>query len=355
MPNDDGSMTSYAYWVDIRDGFAFRQLDGFPPVGPNGLPTPPDSTGNEIVVPASHMMALAEVILERGVYDQAIDDPSLGSGVSIRNDRVRIFAERTFSTQGFTELLLVLGFLMTSGTLLILVVRRLWREQAARRRESEARSRMIRVREAERALLAREIHDGPIQNLYALRLQAHAALLTEEAAQDYALEAGLQKVSQELRFIMEGLRPPALDRFGFTAAVESHAARISQGDDSVDIRVSMEAETLLSGDNEDLQLGVFRVVQEALSNAVQHGEGHVQVLVALDSSTLVAEISDAGNGFPHNAIPLPDELVESGHYGLVGMRERAEVLGGELSFRPNASGGTSVTLQVPAPALVLAS
>lgn len=354
MPSDDGGQVFYAYWMDIHDGFAFRRMDGPPSVSRIGLPVSPDSTGEEIVVPASHMLALARSIRDRGAYDRAFDDPSLGSGISILDDRVRVFADRTFSLRGLTELLVVLGFLATSVTVLLIVVRRLRREQAARREASEARSRMIRVREAERAILAREIHDGPIQNLHALRLQAHAARLTQEAALDYALEGGLQQVSQELRLIMEGLRPPALDRFGFTAALESHAARINTGSESIGITVSPAAERLLSGDDEDLQLGVFRVVQEALSNAVQHGGGRVEVVVTVDGSTLVARTSDGGRGFSQDSIPSLDALMDAGHYGMVGMQERAEVLGGELTFGPSSLGGLAVTLQVPVPATALA-
>lgn len=207
---------------------------------------------------------------------------------------------------------------------------------------------MIRVREAERTVLAREIHDGPIQNLHALRLQAHAALLSEGIApDDNALEEGLRRVSQELRSIMEGLRPPALDRFGFTAALESHAERVGTENESVSIDISPEAERFLSVSDGDLQLGVFRVVQEAVSNAIQHGSRGVHVQVILDGSDLVTLISDDGSGFPDGSVPSSDNLIDAGHYGLVGMRERAEVLGGQLSFGASELGGAEVRLRIP--------
>ena len=152
---------------------------------------------------------------------------------------------------------------------------------------------------------------------------------------------------------MEGLRPPALDRFGFTAALESHAERVGTGKESVAIEVSSNAEGLLSASSDDLQLGIFRVVQEAVSNAIQHGSQSVQVKVLIEGSDLITRISDDGSGFPQGSVPSSDALIASGHYGLVGMRERAEVLDGEISFGTSPLGGAEVRLHIPLPATVL--
>ena len=344
----EGPPRFYAYWLDSRGAFAFRPHEGLP------IPGPPERTGEETEVPALVILELARTIRTRGIYDIALEDDIETSGYSLQNDRIRLFASRSFSVRSVVEILFLAGFIVLGGILFLTIQRRLRREQAARQEAIEARGRMIRVREAERTVLAREIHDGPIQNLHALRLQAHAALLAEGIPPDNDLEDGLQRVSQELRSIMEGLRPPALDRFGFTAALESHAARVGLESESVEIDVSAEAERCLSDAEEDFQLGVFRVVQEAVSNAIQHGSQHAKVTVTLKDGQIEACISDDGSGFGHHPVLSSDALIDSGHYGLVGMRERAEVLDGDLTFGNSALGGAEVRLRVPVPTATLA-
>lgn len=344
-----GAPQIYAYWLDSDGGFAFRTHNGLPSPG-----IPPDSTGDIVAVPASAIMAFSRSIQNRGILDQDFERDSTGTGFTLQDGRIRLFASRSFPVRSTVEILLATVFLFTGGSLLFIILRRLRSEQAARREAIEARSRMIRVREAERTGLAREIHDGPIQNLHALRLQAHTALLTGGETQNQALEDGLRRVSQELRSIMEGLRPPALDRFGFTAALESHAARVGIGRESIDLVVSAEAESALSTSHKDFQLGIFRVVQEAISNAFQHGSHRVHVSVDLRGSAIETRISDDGDGFGRHPVPSSNALIDAGHYGLVGMRERAEVLGGELTFGESRLGGAEVKLRVPVPTAVAA-
>ncbi|GAB5536298.1 MAG: hypothetical protein Rubg2KO_25470 [Rubricoccaceae bacterium] len=337
---EGGPPVWYAFWVDPEGNFAYRTLDGLPEPGP------PERTGDEIEVPALAILMFGEEIQNRRLYDRLSQEDATGLGYAVQDGQLRLFS--AFSLRSTVELLFVAGFLIVSGILLFVILRRLRREQAARREALEARGRMIRVREAERTVLAREIHDGPIQNLHALRLQAHAALLSEGITpNDTALEEGLRRISQELRSIMEGLRPPALDRFGFTAALESHAERVGTGEESVSIKVSSEAEQHLSSRDDDLQLGVFRVIQEAVSNAIQHGSQNVRVSVTIEGLNLVTRVSDNGQGFPQDHVPSSDTLIDAGHYGLVGMRERAEVLDGAITFGRSLLGGAEVLLEIP--------
>ena len=354
VPSDSGPPTFYAYWLGTDGAFAFREVEGLPPPGPLNLPSAPESTGTETTVPAATIVAFASSIERRGAFDRAVEEDTAGSGYSIRDGRVRLFASRSFSVRSVAALLLVVGAVAGVGVALSVSTRRLRRERDARQEAVEARGRMAEVREAERARLAREIHDGPIQNLHALRVAAHAAALHAGSTHDAgdALEGGLQGVSQELRAIMEGLHPPALDRFGFAAAVESHAARVSGDGAEVEVSIDPDAERALGAGRGGARLGVFRIVQEAISNAVQHGARSVDVRVSLDGARVVASVSDDGPGFDAGmlqagALGAPDALVARGHYGLVGMAERAEVLGGTLTFGAGEQGGVEVRLDIP--------
>jgi len=209
---------------------------------------------------------------------------------------------------------------------------------------------VTRGQEAERARLARELHDGPVQELIALGQRAEMAQrLVErdetERAQDLLGElrhAELDTVV-ELRRLISDLRPIYLEDLGFLPALEmlvQQAAAQSGG------RVRLEQECVVHRLAPELELAAYRIVQEALSNALQHAQAQsIVVQVRCDLEALTVSVTDDGVGF---TLPQrPDLLTQAGHFGLVGMRERATLLGGTLQIHSAPAEGTRVTVRLP--------
>jgi two-component system sensor histidine kinase DegS len=98
----------------------------------------------------------------------------------------------------------------------------------------------------------------------------------------------------------------------------------------------------------DLELACYRIVQEALNNVVQHAKAaHAWLQVHFGAQYLILSIRDDGEGF--ETPDLPDALAEQGHFGLVGVRERASLFSGQLGIRSAPGQGTVVTVQLPYP------
>ncbi len=202
--------------------------------------------------------------------------------------------------------------------------------------------------EAERARLSRDLHDQTVQDLIAMtqRLQlaqralergdTSAALVALRAARSLAQDA-----LDELRRLIRALRPIYLEDLGFLPALEMLVREIPSP--PAEFRVSGEARRL----RPDVELAAFRIAQEALANAVQHaGASKITVTVSFGERGLTLSVEDNGIGF----IPpdIPDTLTHQGHFGLVGMRERATLLGGRLEIRSEPGRGTRVTAWFPA-------
>lgn len=217
----------------------------------------------------------------------------------------------------------------------------------ARSAADERRRQRLAAAEAERAKWARELHDETLQALGNLRLMLSSARRTGEpeklaAAVDLALEQ-LETDTTTLRALITELRPAALDQLGLAPALmallDRNRARglevkatvqLAQEEDRASTRLVAELET-----------GVYRIVQEALTNAVKHGsatEACVEVLE--DDTTVTVTVEDDGSGFDTDAV--------TGGLGLVGMRERVGLLQGELSIESAPGEGATIRVRVPA-------
>jgi two-component system sensor histidine kinase UhpB len=194
---------------------------------------------------------------------------------------------------------------------------------------TEAADAVLRAQEDERARLARDLHDEVNQALTAvlLRLQATTAIAPPElAAELRETQAVATQAMGELRRLAHELRPTALDDHGLAAALRSQV-------DAFGAKAQIETRLQLGGDvddfREDEQLVVYRVVQEALSNAARHADArHITVTVRRKGARGVVQISDDGRGIDPQAI--------RGH-GLAGMRERARQAGAPPPRRPAAA------------------
>ncbi len=213
----------------------------------------------------------------------------------------------------------------------------------------------MEARERERTRWAREIHDETVQGLGALRLKlANARDLHDQAALSTAVDAVLEGLGDEidgLRHLITELRPAALDDLGLVPALEALARR-AQAIDSLDVQTEIE----LSPEYEDRRLDpelestLYRVVQEALTNVSRHAKATRAVIsVSERNGTIQAAVTDDGQGLSNPAGITPGQRGDGlkGGFGLSGMRERAELVGGELELKPAPGGGTTVRLTVP--------
>ncbi|HWA53403.1 MAG TPA: GAF domain-containing sensor histidine kinase [Solirubrobacterales bacterium] len=205
----------------------------------------------------------------------------------------------------------------------------------------------IAATERERGRWARELHDESLQSLAGLRVLLSAARRSDPEEVDDLLRRGIEQVDAaiaEMRRLIAELRPRTLDELGLGAALEALGERTAAGDSievSVTIDLAFEAgrhPSRLLGEIED---AVYRLVQEALHNAVQHGEPErVTVEVTEEGEQLRVCIGDDGRGF--------DPAAPTEGFGLLGMRERAELAGGELDLSSAPGGGTTIVAVVPA-------
>jgi len=233
---------------------------------------------------------------------------------------------------------------------------------------------VTRGQEAERARLARELHDGPVQELIALGQRAEMAQrLVErgEAEQAQALLEALRRAELEtvgeLRRLIGALRPIYLEDLGFLPALEMLVQQTA-GRTPARVRLEKGASPVcpersrgkpvegaspepVEGDTAhrcapEVELAAYRIAQEALNNALQHAQAqNIVVCVRCDREELTLSITDDGVGF--TLPPRPDLLTQAGHFGLVGMRERATRLGGALQVRTAPGEGTQVTVRLP--------
>jgi two-component system, NarL family, sensor histidine kinase UhpB len=205
----------------------------------------------------------------------------------------------------------------------------------------------MRAQEEERRRLARDLHDEVNQALTAilLRLEALAQETPPERAPEVAeLKRLVYQAMDELLNLARQLRPSALDDHGLVPAVETQLKRFSS-------RTGIEVRLGTEGDPDDLsevvQTAIYRVAQEALTNVTRHA-GATVVELDLEEHEGAAElrVRDDGSGFDPSAIARNSEG-PAGGLGLVGMAERARLVGGELDVRSAPGGGTTITLRVP--------
>ena len=218
-------------------------------------------------------------------------------------------------------------------------LRMMRRLEAERRRAGSA---ALHAQEEERARVARDLHDEVNQSLTGLLLRLEAARETAppelegELAETKALA---NQAMTELLSLARQLRPTALDDLGLVAAIGGQVEQLGRGE--IDARLEVKGDFSDLGD--DQQLVVYRVAQEALNNAARHsGAGRIEVQLRRDSGGGVTlEVTDDGRGFAF------DES-ERG-LGIGGMRERALLIGAELTIESRPDHGTTVRLLVPLP------
>jgi len=194
----------------------------------------------------------------------------------------------------------------------------------------------LHAAEAERARWARELHDETLQGLGALRMLLVAARRDGDIEHVGVAVQQLEEEIDGLRGLIRDLRPAALDELGLAAAIEGLAERAERrGVVHVGTDVQLPAERLPS----EIEVGVYRVVQEALANATRHASAqHVSIRLDVQDDAIRADVDDDGGGFDPNA--------PADGFGLIGMRERVALLRGALEISSSAA-GTRVSAAIP--------
>ncbi|GAA1812800.1 histidine kinase [Actinomadura chokoriensis] len=204
-----------------------------------------------------------------------------------------------------------------------------------------SRAHILRTREEERRRLRRDLHDGLGPTLASLAMTVDAAritLKTDPEAVDALLEdlrATMGRTIGDIRDLVYGLRPPALDDLGLEGAIQALGGVVATGDGpKVDVRVEGD----LTGLPAAAEVAAYRIVQEALTNVHRHaGAGCAEVTLCLNGDLHVT-VGDDGVGLP--------EHLRSG-VGMSSMRERAAELGGSCTVGPGPKGGTLVRARLP--------
>jgi signal transduction histidine kinase len=294
-------------------------------------------------------------------------------GVDLRG--LWLLGERDLGTLRFSPQ--DLRWLAAVGRQAALVLEAIYHAEQERLAASDIRAlyhQVVSAREAERGRIARELHDGVLQDLCAVArdLKAQEVQAAPSASQDaVTLSARTGEAVQSLRAICNDLRPPLLQQdlvSALRALVEGLDAR-SPAPVHIEVQVP-NPEALSDCLSEDVALALFRITQEALHNALQHADAsEIAVSLTQYPDRLRLTVVDDGCGIPGGVAVgagsetslgvadgiagetglEPGRFVAQGHFGLAGMRERAAMIGAKLDVQTAVEYGTAIIVQLPCP------
>ncbi len=205
------------------------------------------------------------------------------------------------------------------------------------------------AQEDERRRLARELHDDTLQALIALKQRVQLAQLelqpslkpaTPESAELNEISSLTEQTIENLRRLTGALRPVYLEDLGLVPALEMLARETGQG---MGITVGFHRQGFERRLEASVELALYRMAQEALNNIARHAQAkQASLSISFNSEGVSLQVSDDGVGFelPKN----PAEYTANGHYGLLGLHERAELIGASLDIRSSPGKGTSLTV-----------
>jgi PAS domain S-box-containing protein len=244
------------------------------------------------------------------------------------------------------------GFILTGNDVTEQVSLEAERQEALQ--QQEIHRRLAEQREIERQSMARDLHDGPIQTLASLAFQLQ---FLKETYPDPALTVELEQARltvkgavQELREVMNELRPPSVIRFGLSRVIQNHAESMRERYPHIHWDLRLDDDELPLRLSEPVRLALFRIYQEAVNNIIKHSAANkVWVRYQESRHEVILEIRDNGRGFS-NDYDLA-ELMHNRHFGLAGMSERAGAIGAALSVETKPGKGTTVRVAAPLPPL----
>jgi signal transduction histidine kinase len=206
----------------------------------------------------------------------------------------------------------------------------------------------VGVQERERQRIARDMHDGLNQLIIGAMLELKSARERLGTDDRLAAEVSLQRVrdvlermERDIKQIIHDLHPPTLDAFGLAPSLRRYAGRFQEYSSvPCELRVEGEPYRLPS----EMELGVYRIMQEALQNVSAHAQARqVEIRLTFASEAVSLVIADDGQGFDLDWV----QRNQVGHLGIMGMQERAESLGGQVTIETAPGQGTHIKLFVP--------
>jgi PAS domain S-box-containing protein len=222
------------------------------------------------------------------------------------------------------------------------VVRDIGSQKRAELGMREMSQRLLKAQEQERALIARELHDDLSQRLAVLSIEAARAEGAADEGQAAALRSireGLVRLSEDVHSLAYQLHPSVLEELGLAAALRAECERRArQGGPEL----SLAIEPLPDGIGNEAELCLFRVAQEALTNAIRHaGAGKLQLQLRLQGGGVLLAVCDDGLGFD------VQQMTGRGRLGLASMRERMRIVNGTLDIESAPGSGTTVVAWAP--------
>lgn len=223
-------------------------------------------------------------------------------------------------------------------------------ELESRNRKKELARKLDTAREEERKTIARDIHDDLGGSLAALKIDI--SLLTKRLTKSKTEESTLDKLSsmnrvveksiQDMRNIINNLRLGILDDIGMIEAIEW---RLKETEHRHNINTQFECELQTqefdSWVEETSKVSLFRMISEAITNVIKHANAHnLKLKLFKEDEQLAVEITDDGQG-------MSEVTNKQGSYGIIGMQERTDLMGGSLSFSSPISGGTQINIRIP--------
>ncbi|TFD95965.1 histidine kinase [Jeotgalibacillus sp. R-1-5s-1] len=214
------------------------------------------------------------------------------------------------------------------------------------KQKQEFGMQIIEAQEEERKRLSREIHDGPAQMMANVLMRSDLIeRVYKEKGADQAiaeiksLKKNVRAALSEVRRIIYDLRPMALDDLGLIPTLRKYLSSIEEYSNGTKLTFTQVGED--SRLDAKYEVSLFRLIQESVQNAIKHAEAkEVAVKVEIRRDSITAVIKDDGKGFD------PTEK-KQGSFGLVGMKERVELIAGKLTVNSNAGKGTTIIIQVP--------
>jgi signal transduction histidine kinase len=224
------------------------------------------------------------------------------------------------------------------------------RRRRAPRRDGAA-GRLLAVAEEEVQRIVLNLHDGPVQDIFAalsqltsLRSRLSASSLAAEAAVASRAMAALESSLREIRGLLSTLRGPAFAERALAELLAEPAVE-HEAITGAPVRLDLGAAPPVPL---RVKIGLYRILQEALSNVRRHAEvSTASVRLRTSKGRIVLEISDEGRGFDPPPLTGPEATKRPEHIGLRGMRERAVLMGGSLRIDSRPGRGTHVRVEIP--------
>jgi excisionase family DNA binding protein len=359
-----------AAWINLydpeRDVLIFAVTDGMPPTFGQRYRSPPRALLEEQKRRAGNLIVFPDVRVLTQIPNAQLyadmDIRTIANAVMVQQGQlIGVLSAVTFGEIRYlnsAELALLEG--LANQAALAIANARLFdgleRELAERKRAEQAllasreqlqtlSRRLVEVQEEERKSLSRELHDETGQVMTALKLglgmlRRDAACTEEMAAAIDNLCTIAEEAAESLHRLALNLRPASLDRYGLVPALQGYIAAFGK---QTSIRLEL---VLPAGPQErlpaNMESALYRIVQEALTNVARHAQAiRASVMFQRREHTVVVLVEDDGMGFD------VEEAFRKGRLGLLGMRERAAMLGGQLTIESEPGNGTTLIVEVP--------